>query len=150
MVFSRMLVMEKVPQALSEVMLRISQNKYVVLFLINIFLFIVGMFVDDISGMIITAPLLYPIAKELGVSPVHFSAIIVTNLTMGNLTPPMAPLTFLAQLIGKTTFAEMLKPSLLFVFAGYIPVVFITTYWAPIAEWLPVAVLGEKVLIPAY
>jgi len=150
MVFSRMLVMEKVPQALSDVMLRISENRYVLLLVMNAFLFIVGMFVDDISGMIITAPLLFPIAKELGVTPVHFSAIIVTNLTMGNLTPPMAPLTFLAQLIGKTTFAEMLGPSLLFVFAGYVPVILVTTYWPPIAEWLPVAVLGPKVLIPAY
>jgi hypothetical protein len=53
-------------------------------------------------------------------------------------------------MIGKTTFPDMIKTSLLFVFLGYLPVVLITTYWAPIAEWLPVAALGEKILIPAY
>jgi hypothetical protein len=53
-------------------------------------------------------------------------------------------------MIGKTTFPDMIKTSMLFVFLGYMPVVLITTYWAPIAEWLPVVALGEKILIPAY
>ena len=69
---------------------------------------------------------------------------------MGLMTPPMAPLIFLGQLIGKTTFPEMIKTSLLFVFVGYLPVVLIVTYWPPLSEWLPVAVLGSKILIPAY
>jgi TRAP-type C4-dicarboxylate transport system permease large subunit len=150
MILGRMLTMENVPQMIASFMTSISENKYVLLLMVNAFLFLVGMFMDDITGMIISAPLLFPVVKELGVSPVHFAAIITTNLTMGNLTPPMAPLIFLGQLIGKTTFADMIKTSLLFVFLGYMPVVLITTYWPPIAEWLPVLVLGEKVLIPAY
>jgi len=150
MIMGRMLVMENVPQAVANFLLSISENKYIILLLVNVLLFLSGMFMDDIAGMIIMAPLLFPVIKQIGISPVHFSAIITTNLTMGLMTPPMAPLVFLGQLIGKTTFPDVIKTSLLFVFLGYLPVVLITTYWAPIAEWLPVLVLGEKVLIPAY
>jgi tripartite ATP-independent transporter DctM subunit len=150
MVLGRILVMENVPQAIAAFLTSVSENKYVLLLMVNAFLFLIGMFMDDITGMIISAPLLLPIIKEIGISPVHFSAIITTNLTMGLMTPPMAPLIFLGQMIGKTTFPEMVKTSMLFVFLGYMPVVLITTYWAPISEFLPVAVLGAKVLIPAY
>ena len=150
MILGRMLVMENIPQAIAVFMTSVTENKYLLLLMVNAFLFLVGMFMDDITGMIISAPLLFPIIKEIGISPVHFSAIITTNLTMGLMTPPMAPLVFLGQMIGKTTFPDMIKTSMLFVFLGYLPVVLITTYWAPIAEWLPVVALGEKILIPAY
>jgi tripartite ATP-independent transporter DctM subunit len=150
MILGRILVMENVPQAIAAFMTSISQNMIILLLMVNAFLFLVGMFMDDITGMIISAPLLLPIIKEIGISPVHFAAIITSNLTMGLMTPPMAPLIFLGQMIGKTTFPEMVKTSMLFVFLGYMPVVLITTYWAPIAEWLPVSILGAKVLIPAY
>ncbi|MFC1912427.1 TRAP transporter large permease [Chloroflexota bacterium] len=150
MILGRMLVMENIPQAIAAFMTGVTENKYLLLLMVNAFLFLVGMFMDDITGMIICASLLLPIIKAIGISPVHFAAIITTNLTMGLMTPPMAPLIFLGQMIGKTTFPDMIKTSLLFVFLGYLPVVLITTYFAPIAEWLPVAALGAKVLIPAY
>jgi len=150
MIMGRMLVMENIPQAVASFLLGISENKYIILLLVNAILFLSGMFMDDIAGMTIMAPLLFPVVKQIGVSPVHFSAIITSNLTMGLMTPPMAPLIFLGQMVGKTTFPAMIKTSLMFVFLGYLPVVLIVTYWAPIAEWLPVLVLGEKVLIPAY
>ena len=146
----RILVMENVPQAIAALLTSISDNKYVLLLMVNGFLFLIGMFMDDITGMIISAPLLLPIIKEIGISPVQFSAIITTTLTMGLMTPPMAPLIFLGQMIGKTTFPEMIKTSMLFVFLGYLPVVLITTYWAPISEFLPVLVLGQKILLSAY
>ena len=150
MIMGRMMVMENVPQAVANFLLSISENKYIILLLVNVLLFLSGMFMDDIAGMIIMAPLLYPVIKQIGVSSVHFSAIITSNLTMGLMTPPMAPLVFLGQLIGKTTFPDMIKTSLMFVFLGYLPVVLITTYWAPLSEFLPVLVLGEKILMSAY
>ena len=150
MVLGRILVMENVPQAIAAMLTSVSDNKYVLLLMVNGFLFLIGMFMDDITGMIISAPLLLPIIKEIGISQVQFSAIITTNLTMGLMTPPMAPLIFLGQMIGKTTFPEMIKTSMIFVFLGYMPVVLITTYWTPISEFLPVLVLGQKILIPTY
>jgi TRAP-type C4-dicarboxylate transport system permease large subunit len=65
------------------------------------------------------------------------------------MTPPMAPLIFLGQRIGKVSFAEMIKPAMLFVALGYLPVVFLVTYIPILSEWLPVALLGQKVLLPA-
>ena len=150
MAFSRMLITENVPKQIAAWMLSVTDNKIVIILIVNIFLFLVGMFMDDVSGMIITAPLLVPVVGAIGLSPVHFAAIITTNLTMGLMTPPMAPLIFLGQIIGKTTFTDMFKPSMMLIFLGYLPVVLITSYWAPLAEWLPVALLGPKVLIPAY
>ena len=151
MILGRVLIMENVPQAIADFLLSVSENKLIILLMVNAILFLSGMFMDDIIGMIIMAPLMFPVVVHgLDLSPVHFAAIITTNLTMGLMTPPMAPLIFLGQLIGKTTFPAMIKTSLLFVFLGYLPVVLIVTYWAPIAEWLPVAILGTKILIPAY
>ncbi len=150
MAFSRMLITENVPKLIAGWMLSVTDNKIVILLIVNAFLFLVGMFMDDVSGMIITAPLLLPVVREIGLSSVQFSAIITSNLTMGLMTPPMAPLIFLGQIIGKTTFTDMFKPSMVLVFLGYLPVVLITSYWAPLSEWLPVALLGSKVLIPAY
>ena len=150
LMLGRVFVMENIPHQLTTLMMGISENKYVLLLLVNAILFIFGMFMDDVTGMIIAAPLMVPVVRSIGISSVHFSAIITTNLTMGLMTPPMAPLVYLGQRIGKTTFTAMIKTSLLFVFAAYLPVVLLTTYLPPLAEFLPVLVFGEKVLIPAY
>lgn len=150
LMLGRVFVMENIPQQLTTLVMSVSENKYVLLLLVNAILFVFGMFMDDVTGMIIAAPLMLPVVRSIGITSVHFSAIITTNLTMGLMTPPMAPLVYLGQRIGKTTFTDMIKTSLLFVFAAYMPVVLLTTYLPPLAEFLPALVFGEKVLIPAY
>lgn len=150
LMLGRVFVMENIPHQLTTLVMSVSENKYVLLLLVNAILFIFGMFMDDVTGMIIAAPLMLPVVRSIGITSVHFSAIITTNLTMGLMTPPMAPLVYLGQRIGRTTFTDMIKTSLLFVFAAYMPVVLLTTYLPPLAEFLPALVFGEKVLIPAY
>lgn len=150
LMLGRVFVMENIPQQLTTLVMSVSENKYVLLLLVNTILFVFGMFMDDVTGMIIAAPLMLPVVRSIGITSVHFSAIITTNLTMGLMTPPMAPLVYLGQRIGKTTFTDMIKTSLLFVFAAYMPVVLLTTYLPPLAEFLPALVFGEKVLVPAY
>lgn len=150
LMLGRVFVMENIPQQLTTFVMSVSENKYVLLLLVNAILFIFGMFMDDVTGMIIAAPLMLPVVRSIGITSVHFSAIITTNLTMGLMTPPMAPLVYLGQRIGRTTFTDMIKTSMLFVFAAYMPVVLLTTYLPPLAEFLPALVFGEKVLIPAY
>jgi len=148
MMLGRMWVMEDVPGAVARALLSVTDNKYIILLFVNLILIFIGMFMDDITGMIIAAPLLLPVVVEVGISQVHFAAIITTNLTMGLMTPPMAPQIFVGQRIGKVSFTEMFKSSMMFVILGYLPAVLITTYWAPLAEWLPSTALGEKVLRP--
>ena len=142
MMLGRIFIMERIPDQIATFMLGVSENKYIILLMCNIFVIILGMFIDDLSCMLISASLLLPVVANIGVNPVHFAAILTTNVMMGCYTPPMAPMIFIGQRIGETTFPEMFKPSMMFVLFGYMPVLFITTYWPPIALWLPKLVLG--------
>jgi TRAP-type C4-dicarboxylate transport system permease large subunit len=79
---SRILVSYQVPQQLTQLVLGVTTNKYVVLLMINIILLIMGMLVDDVSGNILSAAILLPIAQSVGIDPIHFAAISVTNLSL--------------------------------------------------------------------
>ncbi|MBA7572749.1 hypothetical protein ES708_14535 [subsurface metagenome] len=95
------------------------------------------MLVNDATGMVLAAPLLLPLVKELGITPVQFAAIMGTNLAMGGVTPPYASILYLGMRVGKVEFIEILKPTLKFIILGYVPVVFLTTYWPELSLFLP-------------
>lgn len=141
-VLGRIWTLENVPQEILESFLSVSENPIVLLLLANLFLMIIGMFMEDVSGILLAAPLLLPVMKQAGVDPIHFSAIIATNLGMGLITPPTAPLLYFAALIGKTNLSGMLKPALVFVFFAYLPVVLLTTFIPALSMWLPSLILG--------
>ncbi|MEP2783321.1 MAG: TRAP transporter large permease [Pseudoruegeria sp.] len=138
----RVWTLENVPQEILEAFLTVSENPIILLLMANLFLMIIGMFMEDISGILLAAPLLMPVMAKAGVDPIHFSAIIATNLGMGLITPPTAPILYFAALIGKTNLAGMLKPSLVFVFFAYMPVVLLTTFIPALSMWLPTLILG--------
>lgn len=144
MILSRIYTMENVPQSLITLFLSISENKYVILLMINLFLVIIGMLMDDVSGITLASPLLLPIIKELGVHPVQFAAIIGANLGMGNITPPTAPILYLGSRIGNTTLDRMLKPALIFVFGAFLPVVLLSTYVPNLSLFLPRLIMHIK------
>lgn len=137
LMLSQTLTMLQVPQALIEIMFSITQNKVIILILMNIFLFVVGMIVNDSTGMLLCAPLLLPLVKELGISPVHFAAIMGVNLAMGGVTPPYASILYLGMRIGKCEFSEIFGPTMKLLVFGYIPVVFLTTFWPELSLFLP-------------
>lgn len=137
LMLSQTFVMLQIPQAIIKFMFGITTNKYFLLFMINILLFIIGMLVNDATGMVLAAPLLLPLVKELGVTPVQFAAIMGTNLAMGGVTPPYASILYLGMRVGKVEFTEILKPTLKFIIFGYVPVVFLTTYWSELSLFLP-------------
>ncbi len=137
LMLSQTYVMLKVPQAIVEIVFNFTQNRFILLFLVNIVLFLSGMIVNDITGMILLAPLLLPLVSHLGVTPVHFAAIMGVNLAMGGVTPPYASILYLGMRIGKCEFAEILKPTMIFLLVGYLPIVFLTTYWPPLVTFLP-------------
>jgi len=138
----RIYTMENVPQRLIGTMVGISENKYVILLMVNVFLIIIGMLMDDFSGTLLAAPLLFPLMKQIGISPFHFAAIMGTNLGLGNVTPPCAPILYLAGRIGNCRFDEMLKPALTFMVFGCLPVVLVTTYWPDLSLFLPRLIMG--------
>lgn len=137
LMLSQTLVMLQVPQKLVELIYGFTTNKTLILILVNLFLFIVGMIVNDTTGMILVAPLLLPLMTSLGVHPVHLGAIMGVNLAMGGITPPYASILYLGMRIGKCEFSEILRPALMFLIFGYVPVVFLTAFVPSVALWIP-------------
>jgi C4-dicarboxylate transporter DctM subunit len=137
MVLSRILVQENLPSTILNILLSISDNKYVILMIINLFLVIIGMLMDDVSGTLLCAPILVPIAISLGVNPYHMAAILGVNLGMGNITPPTAPFLYLGSRICNVSTKLMLKPCLTIILFAYIPTLIITTYIPWVSLWLP-------------
>lgn len=126
---SRIMVTYQVPQALTELIFTVTTNKWLVLLMLNVILILMGMLVDDVSGNILSAALLLPIALSVGIDPIHFAAISVVNLSLGNITPPCAPMLYLAGMIGgNVPLNEFIKPASVFMIFGAIPVILLVTY----------------------
>ena len=121
----------------SSMLLSLTQNKYLLLLLINVFLVFVGMIVDALSGILLVTPLLFPVILKLGIHPIHFAAMIGVNLGMGMLTPPMAGILYMGAKTGKVTVDKMLKPTMIFIMTCYVPVIILTTYWEPLSLFVP-------------
>ena len=99
---------------------------------------------DDLSGTMLTAPLLLPLMIRIGVHPVHFAAILGTNLGLGNVTPPTAPILYLGGRVGRVPFNEYLPVALIFMLLGNLPVIILTTYWPALSMFLPRLIMGVK------
>lgn len=137
MILSQMFVFEGVPQALVESIFDITQNKIVLLILINLMLFIIGMIVNDVTAIILIAPLLLPLMEAIGVSPVQFAAIMGVNTAMGGVTPPYASILYFAARIGDVKVTKVIRPAMILIFTGYVPVVFLTAFWPDLSLFLP-------------
>lgn len=141
LILSQTLVMLRAPQLFVDLVFKVTDNYFLILIFINIILFITGMIVNDITGILLLAPLLLPLVQAMGMNPIQLAAIMGTNLAMGGVTPPYASILYLGMRVGNCEFADILKPTMIFLLLGYVPVVFLTTYWAPLSMWLP-TVLG--------
>lgn len=143
---SRVLAWERFTESLSAFVLSVSTNKYVVLVMLNVTLLIMGMLMDDVSGTILAAVVLLPVAKEIGVSAVHFAAIVGVNMGLGNVTPPVAPLLYMAGRIGgNLPLNRYIKPASTFMILGSLPVLILTTYVPSIPLFLPHLLYGYPI-----
>ncbi len=143
-VLSRLYIMENVPQKLMFLLQAISENPLVIIMMINIFMIIMGMLMDDISAILLCTPILLPIVTQLGVSPIQFAAILGVNLGMGCVTPPCAPFLYLAGRVGGAPVNEMLRPTMALILFAWLPTLLLTTYIPQFALWLPRLVLGSN------
>ena len=134
---SRVLIWERMTEAIAGFVLNISSNKIVILAMLNIVMLIMGMLMDDTSGTILAAVVLLPVAKEIGVSPIHFAAIVGVNMGLGNVTPPVAPLLYMAGRIANLPLNKYIKPASIFMIVGSLPVLILTTYIPAISLFLP-------------
>ena len=143
MIVSRLLVFEDIPGIAQELIFSVSENPIVILVMINLAIVLIGMLMDDVSGVLLSAPLLLPIVQDLGVDPIQFAAIIGVNLGMGNITPPTAPLLYLGARVADTRVSRMLWPTLMMILFAWLPTLIITTYVPEVALWLPNLLLGR-------
>ncbi len=144
MMLSRIYVQERLPSLIMNFLTAVSDNRNIILFMLNIFMIIIGMIMDDVSAMLLCTPILLPVVTALGVHPIHFAAIIGTNLGMGNVTPPTAPTLYFGARMAKTPVSQMMKPALIFIFFAWLPTLMAVTYLPELALWLPRLVLGGR------
>ena len=136
MAFKTVVSLSYAPQILADYVLSLSENPLVLLFLINILLFIVGMFLDAGPAIIILGPILGPIFVDLGVHPVHFAIIMSVNLTVGLATPPMGLVLFVASSVSGEKVQTIARAILPFL-AVEVLVIFLITYIPAISMTIP-------------
>ena len=134
--FGYLMAMMQLPAKATEFFLSVTSNKYVMLLLINILLLILGTFMDMAPMILICTPIMLPVVKAMGVDPVHFGMIMLLNLGIGLITPPVGPTLFVGCAIGKVTMEEVSKE--LWPFYGAMCVaLLIVTYVPELSLWLP-------------
>src|SRR5690625_1784712 len=137
LILSQMFVFNNVPQELVNIVFKITDNKSILLVMICVLLFVLGMIVNDITSIILVAPLLMPLMDALQVSPVQFAAIIGVNTALGGVTPPYASILYLAARVGNVRFIHIIKPAMILLFLGYVPVALLTAFWPGLSTTIP-------------
>lgn len=135
-VFNWLMATEQVPQYLAQLLTSGISSKFVILLLINVVLLFLGCFMEGTAAMIITVPTLVAIAKTVGISPVHLGSIVVLNLMIGLITPPLGLCLFIVCSISKLSLEELSKAILPFL-GVEIVVLLLVTYVEPISMFLP-------------
>ncbi|MGL4440680.1 MAG: TRAP transporter large permease [Bosea sp. (in: a-proteobacteria)] len=135
-VFAYALALMQAPQQVAAAIRSVSSDPMVFLLLVNLFLFVVGMFMETFAAIIILAPVLAPVAQQLGIDPVHFGLIMIVNLAIGMVTPPVGVNLFVACGIARISMEQLMRPLLVFL-AVLIVNMFIITY----VPWLSLVLI---------
>lgn len=139
-VLSFVLSFTGLPAAISNMILGISENKIVILLIINLFLLVVGTFMDMAPALLIFTPIFLPVVTQLGMTPIQFGVMMVMNLSVGTITPPVGNVLFVGCSVAKLEVGDVIKPLIPFFFAILIALLMIT-YIPALSLWLP-GVLG--------
>ena len=143
LIVSRFLIFEDIPGLAKTLVFSISDNPIIILLMVNLVMILIGMLMDDISGLLLSAPLLLPIVTSVGMDPIHFAAVLGVNLGMANITPPTAPLLYLGARVTGVSVNEMMKPTLIMIFFAWLPTLMLTTFVPATALWLPELVFAR-------
>ncbi len=134
--FAYIMTLEQIPNAIGQYITSLSDNKLVILLAINVFLLIVGMFIDTISALVVLTPILLPVVTQVGVDPVHFGVILVANLAIGFITPPLGVNLFVASSVSKVPLERITVAVIPFLIMMLITL-FVITYVPTLSTWLP-------------
>ncbi|WP_134702291.1 TRAP transporter large permease [Ammoniphilus sp. YIM 78166] len=134
--FGWVLAYLKIPAMVTDLFLSITDSPYAILFMINILLLLLGAPMDMAPLILIMTPILYPVVTSLGMDPVHFGIVMILNLGIGLLTPPVGTVLFVGCAIGKVPIGKASRAMMPFFFAK-VAVLFLITYVPAISLWLP-------------
>lgn len=142
-VFGWIMTSQRIPEAIAQWFISLSSNPYVILLLVNILLLIVGCFMETNAAIIILAPIFIPLMIKIGIDPILFGVIMVVNLAIGMVTPPLGVNLFVACGIGKLTLERISKAVVPFIIA-MVAALMIITYIPDISMFLPRMLMGNK------
>ncbi len=136
LVFGYYMTLEQIPQNIASMLISLTDNKYVLLILINLLLLIVGMFIEGGAAMIILTPLLLPAVLNLGINPVHFGVVVIVNIMIGGVTPPFGSMMFTVCSILKVRLVDFVREALPLLGALF-AVLMILTFSEDLVMFLP-------------
>jgi len=142
LIVSKFLIFEDIPNIAKDLVYSVSQNPVVILLMVNLVMILIGMLMDDISGMLLSVPILLPIVQSVGMDPIHFAAVLGVNLGMANITPPTAPLLYLGGQVTETPVNTLLRPTVIFIVFAWLPTLLLTTFVPSLSLFLPELLLG--------
>ena len=128
----------QIPQAVADALLGPTNNFYVILLIMNLILLIAGIFMDVTPAILIFTPLFLPIVTQFGMNPVHFGLVLVYNLCIGNITPPVGNTLFVGIKIGRTTLGKVM-PYMLMYYVAILIGLMLVTYVPFVSLGLPMA-----------
>ena len=131
-----LLTYAQIPQNIATFVLHETPNKYVFLLAVNVFLLLVGLVLEGTSAMLVLVPILAPIATRYGIDPTHFGIIVIANLMIGLITPPMGLCLFVADSIANVGILRLTR-RIVPLFLVEVAVLFVITYIPPLVTWLP-------------
>ena len=135
-IMSWVMAFTNIPTVVANALLSVSNNKYVIFLMINIILLIIGTFMDMTPACLIFTPIFLPVCTALGMDTVHFGIMMIFNLCIGTITPPVGTTLFVGVKVGGVKIETVFKELLLY-FAAIIFVLMLVTYIPQISLWLP-------------
>jgi tripartite ATP-independent transporter DctM subunit len=140
-VFGRVVAFERGPQMLADAMTSVSENPLIFLLMINIMVLIVGMILEPASAILILVPVLLPVAAQYGISPLHFGSIVILNLMIGLITPPIGMILYVLSSVTDIPVSRVLRGTSPFL-PALIVVLLLITYFPIFTTYLPSRLLG--------
>lgn len=134
--FSYVLAREQFPQYAADLFVSVTENPLVFLLFLNIFLLMIGLVLEPASALLVTVPIFYPIAITYGIDPIHLGVVVIFNLTLGLLTPPVALLLQMLAHVGNLEFSRVLRSTMPMLLLLLVILLFVT-YVPATATWLP-------------
>ena len=134
--FGWVIALEQGPQAVTEAMLQLTDNPYVFLLLINVALLVTGMLLEPVAGLLITVPVLLPAALEFGIDPLQLGIVMILNLVLGLLTPPVGLVLYVLSSVTGATVQKVIRGTVPFLIPLLITLLLIT-FVPAFSLWLP-------------